>query len=199
MTQGPQKVQLCEKLRPIKVLYDEPDIPEDDRIEIYANSLMTPVYTNGLSDKAFWQMVEKKMSVLATFSYLGSGWTIEKVLKVNFKFARFRPIHGSSYIALPSKIANCRGLLNVRNHEDRDCFGYCFVAAYHMYLQIRLDRIDRDYKTDKTSPTTYTQTGLHQPLDDFTMPMGFADLPQFETLNNIQVNVFGYDNPSFSL
>ena len=44
LTQGPQKVQLCAKLRLIKVLHDEPDIPEDDRIEIYANSLMTPVY-----------------------------------------------------------------------------------------------------------------------------------------------------------
>ena len=43
LTQGPQKVQLCAKLRLIKVLYDEPDIQEDDRIETYANSLMTPL------------------------------------------------------------------------------------------------------------------------------------------------------------
>ena len=198
LTQGPQKVQLCAKLRLIKVLYDEPDIPEDDRIEIYANSLMTPVNANGLSDEEYWQMVEKMMSVLATFNSLGSGWTLEKVLKVDFKFARFRPIHGSSYIALPSKIANCRVLLNVRNHEDRDCFRYCFDAAYHMYHQINLDRIDRNYQTDKTSPTTYNQPGLHQPLGDFTMPMGFADIPQFDALNNVQVNVFGYDNGQFS-
>ena len=156
LTQGPRKVQLCAKLRLIKVLYDEPDIPEDDRIEIYANSLMTPVYANGLSDEAYWQMVEKMMSVLATFNPLGCGWTLEKVLKVDVKFARYRPIHGSSYIALPSKIANCRGLLNVRNHEDRD-FRYCFVAAYHMYHQINLDRIDRNYQTDKNF-TNYIQS-----------------------------------------
>ncbi|XP_075250893.1 uncharacterized protein LOC142343091 [Convolutriloba macropyga] len=148
---------------------------------------MTPVYANGLSDEAYWQMVEKMMSVLTTFNSLRSGWTLEKVLKVDVKFARFRPILGSSYIALPSKIANCRGLLNVRNHEDRDCFRYCFVAAYYMYHQISLDRIDRNYQSDKTSPTTYNQPGLHQPLGDFTMPMGFADIPQFETLNNVQV------------
>ena len=66
-----------------------------------------------------------------------------------------------------------------------------------MYHQISLDRIDRNYQTDKTSPTTYNQPGLHQPLGDFTMPMGFADIPQFETLNNVQVNVFGYDNGQF--
>ena len=66
-----------------------------------------------------------------------------------------------------------------------------------MYHQINLDRIDRNYQTDKTSPTTCNQPGLHQPLGDFTMPMGFADIPQFEALNNVQVNVFGYDNGQF--
>ena len=29
------------------------------------------------------------------------------------------------------------------------------------------------------------------------MPMGIADIPQFETLNNVQVNVFGYHNGQF--
>ena len=49
---GPQRVQLCAKLRLINVLYHEPVIPEDVRIEVYANSLMT-VCSNGLSDKPF--------------------------------------------------------------------------------------------------------------------------------------------------
>ena len=102
-------------------------------------------------------MAEMMMSVLTTLSSLGSGWTLEKVLKVDVEFARFRPIHGSSYIALPSKIVNCKGLLNFRNNEDRDCFWKNFVAAYHLYHQISLDRIDRSYQTDKVSPTTFNQ------------------------------------------
>ena len=91
----------------VKVLYDDPDIQEVDRIGIYANSLMTPVYANGVSDEAYWQMAENIMRVLALFYSWGSGWTFENVLKVDVKFARFRPIHASSYFALPSKIANC--------------------------------------------------------------------------------------------
>ena len=137
------------------------------------------------------------MSVLSTFSFLGIGWTLEKVLKVDIRFDRFRPIHGSSYFALPSKNASYRGLLKVWNHEDQDCFRHCFVAAYHMYHQISLVRIDRNYQTDKTSPTTYNQPRPHEPLVIFTMPMGFADIPQFETLINVEVNVFGYDNGHF--
>ena len=96
-------------------------------------------------------MLEKMMSVLASFNSLGSGWTLEKVLKVDVKFARFRPIHSSSYIALPSKNSNCRRLLNVRNHEDRDCFRYCFVEAHHKYHQISL------YKIDRNKPTKHHQ------------------------------------------
>ena len=68
-----------------------------------------------------------------------------------------------------------------------------------MYHQIILDRFARKHQTDKNSPTTYNQPGFHQPLGHFTMPMGFADIPQFETLNNVQVNVFRYDNGQFSL
>ena len=118
MSQEPQKIQLCAKLSFFRVLYYETDIPEDDRIEMYANSLITPVYTNGVLHEVYWQMVEKTMSVLATIIWLESGWKFEEDLKINVKFARFRPIHGSSYTALQSKIFNCSGLIEAGNHED---------------------------------------------------------------------------------
>ena len=124
LSHGPQKFQLCAKLQLIKYHNDQPDNAEGERIEIYANSLMTPVYANGLTIAAYWGMVEKMMSVLTTFASIGSAWVLEKVLKVYVKFARFRPIRGSSYIALPTKIANCRDLLNIRNHDDQQCFRY---------------------------------------------------------------------------
>ena len=111
---------------------DQLDNSECERIEIYANSFLTPVYANGLTIAAYWGMVEKMMSVLTTFASMGSGWVLEKVLKVDVKLPRFRPIRRSSFIALPTKIANCRCLLNIRNHDDQKCFRYCHVAAYHL-------------------------------------------------------------------
>ena len=56
---GPQNVQLCGKLQLIKYHNDQSDSAEDERIEIYANSPMTPVYANGLTIAAYWGMVEK--------------------------------------------------------------------------------------------------------------------------------------------
>ena len=154
---------------------------------------MTPVYSQGHSSETFWTMVEKMMIVLTTFASNGSGWVLEKVIKIIVNFARYRPITGSSYIALPSKLQNCRGLLNIRNHEDANCFLYCYIAAYHMHNNISLDRPGRNYNTDKTSPETYKQANLHQPTGHFDMPMGLEDINQFENLNEVRINVFGYD------
>ena len=111
---------------------------------------MTPVYSQELSSETFWTVVEKMMIVLTTFASNGSGWVLEKVIKVIVNFSRYRRVTGSSYIALPSKFQNCRGLLNIRNHEDGNCFLYCYIAAYHMHNNISLDRPGRNYNTDKT-------------------------------------------------
>ena len=85
---GPQKVQLCAKLQLIMYHNDKPDNAEGERIEIYANSPMTPVYANGLTIAAYCGMVEKLMRILMTIASMGSGWVLEKVLKVDVKFAR---------------------------------------------------------------------------------------------------------------
>ena len=191
LSQGSQKVQFSAHLQLRKPSQNEDQ--EDELIEIYANSLMTPVYSQGLSSETFWTMVERMMIVLTTFASNGSGWVLEKVIKIIVNFARYRPITGSSYIALPSKLQNCRGLLNIRNHEDANCFLYCYIAAYHMHNNIRLDRPGRNYNTDKTSPETYKQANFHQPTGHFDMPMGLEDINQFENLNEVRINVFGYD------
>ena len=112
------------------------------------------------------------MAVLSMFASSGSGWVVEKIIKIDIKFARYRPIC-SSYLALPHMLANCRGLLNIRKHDDANCFNYCFMAACLARHGISLDRDDRNYHIDKTSPATYQQQNIHQPVGDLEMPMGF--------------------------
>ena len=148
---------------------------EDELIELYANLLMTPVYSEALSSETFWTMVEKMMIVLTTFASSVSGWVLEKVIEV--------------IVTLP-------GLLNIRNHEDANCFFYCYIAAYHMHNNIGSDRPGRNYNTDKSSPETYKQANLHQTIWHFGMPMGLQDiknLKEIKNLNEVRINVFGYD------
>ena len=103
------------------------------------------------------------------------------------------PIRGSSFIPLPAKIANSQHSINICNHNDHNCFLLCYTAAYH--LRYKPDLIVGrlvDPKLEETDPHTYTKPGTHQASDDFLMPISLNMIPQFERLNNVQVNVFQY-------
>ena len=78
LSQGSQKVQFSAHLQLRKPSQNEDQ--EDELIKIYANSLMTPVYSQGLCSETFWTMVEKMMIVLTTFASNGSGWVIMLVV-----------------------------------------------------------------------------------------------------------------------
>ena len=144
---------------------------------------MTPVYSQGLSSETLWTKVEKMMIVLLTFASNGSGWVLEKFIKIIVNFARYRPITGSSYIALPSKLQNCRGLPYIRNHEDANCLFCCYIAAYDMHNNISLDRPGRNCNTDKTSPETYKQANHHQPTGHFDTPLRLEEINQKISMN----------------
>ena len=152
LSQGSQKVQFSAHLQFRKPSQNEDQ--EDQHIEIYAKSVMTPVYSQGLSSKTFRSMIEKMTKLLMTFAFNGSGWVLEKVIKIIGNFARYRAITGSPYIALPSKLQNCRGLLNNRNHEDTSC---SFTATLlHILCTTILAYINQEGTT--------TQTKLHPKL-----------------------------------
>ena len=78
LSQGPQKVQFAVKVQLLKLHQDENATEMEERIEIYANYLMTLTYVEVLIDLLYWSMVEKMMPVLSTFASPGNGWVVEK-------------------------------------------------------------------------------------------------------------------------
>ena len=118
-----QKVQFCATIELEKPVEDE------DGMKIFVRSNMQPVYKEGLKDD--FDMVEKMLSVLYTFTASGRGWILVKIVQLDVRLALFAPMTGSSYIALLNKLQSCNSLLNIRNHEDHNCFLYCFTAAWH--------------------------------------------------------------------
>ena len=103
------------------------------------------------------------------------------------------PIRVSSFIPLSAKIANSQQLINIRTHNDHNCFLLCYTAVSHLKCKpdITVGMLV-DPKLEKTDPHTYTKPGTHQASDDFVMHMSLNMVPQFEQLNNVQVNVFQY-------
>ena len=143
-----QKVQFSADVQLLKH-FPEPD-EDDERITIFANSLMTPVYAEGLSNADISSMVEKLLAVLFTFASSGSGW------------------------------------------YGNNCFLYSFVAASYL----KSNNFEGEGRKDSlklTSPEFYQNMPLLQPAGEFTIPMGFNDVDKFETLNDVEVNVFAFE------
>ena len=192
---GPCTVQFSAELTLFKratvVLDQSVQQPEDERVEMFANSMMTPLYANGLSDELFLEMLGKIEAVFQNFSAHDSGWVLQRVNELYIIIGKMLPIRGSSFIPLPVKIANSQQLINIRNHIDHNCFLLCYTAAYHLKYKpdIIFGRLV-DPKLEETYPHTYTKPGTHQASDDFVMPLSLNMIPQFEQLKNVHVNVF---------
>ena len=109
---------------------------QNELVDIYVNSLMVPILSDGLADGTFYEMVERVQSVLHSFAAHGNGWFLQQVVRLFIKFGKMNPIRGSSHITLPLKIAKSSHLINIRNHDDHDCFNLCFTAAYHLHCRL---------------------------------------------------------------
>ena len=60
----------------------------------------------------------------------GSGWSIDKILKMEVNIVEYIPLAGSSFIPLPSKIAKKKAILNIQN-IDQKCFLWSVLATLH--------------------------------------------------------------------
>lgn len=185
---NPQKVQFTVRLSLRKPSPEKQE--EDKRLEFFATSDMVTVLTE-LTDDTFHRMVQQMMTSLFNFASQGSGWVLDKIVEGQIKFARFSPIRGSSYIALPASLNSEQSLLNIRNFGDHNCFLYCFTAWYHQRNGPELLPPGGNWRR-RTSPFVYGPQNpiAHQASGDFEMPMPIDEINRFEKLNSVAVNIF---------
>ncbi|GFS79258.1 protein NYNRIN [Nephila pilipes] len=62
------------------------------------------------------------------FTQRGSGWTLERILKLELNMAKYQPLSPSNYIPLPKTLVDKKkAILNIKN-EDQKCFVWCLLA-----------------------------------------------------------------------
>ena len=194
----PQKVQFSLNLNVQKpsVINDEDlnNPTQNELVDIYVSFLMVPILSDGLADGTFFELVDRMQSVLHSFASHGSGWVLQQVVRLFIKVGKMNPIRGSSHITLPIKIAKSSHLINIRNHDDHDCFNLCYTAAYHLHYRLNLivGRYE-DPAAEKTCPATYRTSNAKRPIGEFPTPMSIRNTPEFERLNKVRVNVFLYE------
>ena len=123
------------------------------------------------------------LNMIAQWISEGSGWTIESVDNHYLNIVQYQPMKGSSYIKLPQELRNsAKGLINMKN-EDNECFRWCHIR--HLNPQdIHPERIK---KSDKEYINKLDYSGIE-------FPVTIKQYNKIEKQNEININVFGYEN-----
>ncbi|XP_054712885.1 uncharacterized protein LOC129222404 [Uloborus diversus] len=120
------------------------------------------------------------------FQARGSGWVLSKIDNLELRINKYNPLRGSSYIELPDKIKNKKAIINVKN-EDNKCFMWSILSAIHP--------VDKDPQR----VLKYREFKNELNFKGIEFPVALTDITKFEKLNNISVNVYGYEQSIVTL
>ena len=123
------------------------------------------------------------LNITAQWISEGSGWTIESVDNHYLNIVQYEPMKGSSYIELPQELNNPKkGLINLKNN-DNECFRWCHIR----YLNPQEKHHQRIKNIDKEYINQLDYSGIE-------FPVTVKQYNKIEKQNEININVFGYEN-----
>ena len=112
----------------------------------------------------------------------GSGWVIDSINNHYINVTTYKPLHGSSYIELPTELRNPKkGLINIKNKDD-ECFRWCHIR----HLNPQTEHPERIKKCDKRSTEGLNYEGIEFPVSQ-------KHYNKVEKQNSIRINVLGYE------
>ena len=134
------------------------------------------------------KMIARIEEVLANFQQSGSNWVFQEIRRLEIHFANWQPLGGSTFIPLPAKLKNKKGVINIKN-EDNQCFKWCVVRALNPVDQ-NSNRLTKELVKQSKS---LNWNGLK-------FPVGLKAIKIFENNNpSISINVFGYEEEVYPL
>ena len=129
-------------------------------------------------------MKEKMLESLAKYQKLGSGWRLLSVEMLEIFITKFKPLNGKSYKPFPKLIVKKKAVINMENDDDQ-----CFKWAVTRALNPVGNNPQRIKRILKTQAEKYN-------WNDIEFPTKLKDIHKFEKNNNINVNVFSFDENS---
>ena len=110
----------------------------------------------------------------------GSGFVLNGIVNVIMEVYKVNDIQASSWVELPEKYRNNKSIINIKN-DDQYCFLWCILA--HLFPV-------EDHKDHKNRTSSYSMNLNKLISNGLEFPMKIKDIPKFENLNNLNVNVF---------
>ena len=149
----------------------------------YFNSKPKTIINNTEINKSLQSSKDHILNMIAQWISEGSGWTVESVDNHYLNIVQYQPMKASSYIKLPQELRNsAKGLINMKN-EDNECFRWCHIR--HSNPQDKNPQ--RIKKSDKEYINKLDYSGIE-------FPVTTKQYNKIEKQNEININVFGYEN-----
>ena len=149
----------------------------------YFNSKPQTIINKTEINKSLQSSKDNILNMIAQWISEGSGWTVESVDNHYLNIVQYQPMKGSSYIKLPQELRHHRkGLINMKN-EDNECFRWCHIR----HLNPQDKNPQRIKKSDKEYINKLDYSGIEFPVTN-------KQYNKIEKQNEININVFGYEN-----
>lgn len=172
------KFQLSAHVELKKFVYNEEGESTPRFIDPYFNSESFR-YDSQNYDENVDEMLLDILGKFDAFVASGSGYTLQRVLKLSLKIYHFRLLRGGSKLC--PQLVGKRACLSISCLDDR-CFLYSCLAAIHP----KKKHADRPWLYNKYIPELN--------VDGIELPVRLNQIPRFERLNpSLSINVFGYE------
>ena len=113
----------------------------------------------------------------------GSGWTIGSIDNHFVNIIQYTPLKGNSFIKLSIELQNPnKGLINIQN-TDNECFRWCHIRHLNPQQKNpqRIKKIDKEFINNLN-------------YENINFPVTVKDYHKIELQNNMNINVFGYED-----
>ena len=111
-------------------------------------SFRSKMYLTAQASHLRYQISEAYFNIDTTFEEFmreGSGWNLDKIIKLEATIAEYLPISGNSYIPLPRKPQLQKAILNIQNMTNVASSGLCWRVSTQCIL-IRAEYLIMIYK-----------------------------------------------------
>ena len=170
----------------IKYIFFEKEGNEYSENERYYNSRFSDILKSPTQIKEYVENIVEEFYQHIEACQGGSEGYFYKIDNIKILLARRKVTKAGKFIELPDIIKNKQACLNVKNKDDNFCLIWCLLAQkYNKSIKSK----------DKNELYHYKKhfNEIIQPKD-IIYPIDIQhDIPKFEKLNNIKINVFQYD------
>ncbi|CAD6243198.1 GSCOCG00012650001-RA-CDS, partial [Cotesia congregata] len=138
--------------------------------------------STNLSDWVDEFIIDSLQAKVDDFEHRDSGWSLMEVMNITVNINKFMPLEGgnnTTFITMPRHIRKKGAVINIKNN-DNFCFLWSVVAALHPAHE--------GQNVSRVSSYPHYSRVLN--YHGIKFPMTLKDIPKFEKMNDLSINVY---------